>query len=188
MSFKRIFLPSNFSKFVAVTALLFSAVTHVHAASDPGPGFDDDFDEEVKTWQELAVKLPPQPIAENLVSFYVSPTTTMTFAIDVNSISVGTDGVVRYTLIGTSSGGAENISYEGIRCQTAERKLYAFGHKDGNWSRARLSTWQRISESGGNRQHAALFKDFLCQDGTIAGKVTDIQKRVRNNRPIKPGS
>lgn len=181
---------SRITKLVAVAALLFSAVAHVHAApgSGPGPGFDDDFDDEVKTWQELAVQLPPQPKPENLVQFYVGPTTTMKFAIDLDSISAGSDGVVRYTLISTSSGGAENVSYEGIRCQTAEKKLYAFGHKDGNWSRARLSKWQQISAVGANRQQAALFTDFLCQGGTIAGKVPVIQARFRNNQPIKPGS
>ncbi|QRX84581.1 CNP1-like family protein [Glaciimonas sp. PAMC28666] len=173
----------------AVTAILISAAAHVHAApgSGPGPGFDDDFDDEVKTWQELAVQLPPQPEAANLVSFYVSPTATMKFAIDLKSITVGTDGVVRYTLVSTSSGGASNVSYEGIRCQTAEKKLYAFGHTDGNWARARLSKWQRISDVNGNRQHAALFKDFMCQDGGIAGKAVDIQARLRDNRPLKPG-
>jgi hypothetical protein len=175
------------SKLVAVIALLFSATAHVHAASGPGPGFDEDFDDEVKTWQELSVQLPSQPKAENLVSFDAGPTATMKFAIDLNSLSAGTDGVVRYTLVSKSDGGAENVSYEGIRCQTAEKKLYAFGHKDGSWSRARLSNWQRITELVANRQHAALFKDFLCQGGTIAGKVTEMQDRIRSNRPLKPG-
>ncbi|KAF3998643.1 CNP1-like family protein [Glaciimonas immobilis] len=182
-------LQSRLNKFVSVSALLLLVSAHVHAApgSGPGPGFDDDFDNEVKTWQELAVQLPPQPQAANLVPFYVSPTSTMKFAIDVKSITAGSDGVVRYTLVSTSSAGAENISYEGIRCQTAERKLYAFGHKEGNWSRARLSKWQQITDVSANRQHAALFQDFLCQGGTIAGRVVDIQARFQNNRPLKPG-
>ncbi|MDY7545637.1 CNP1-like family protein [Glaciimonas sp. Gout2] len=188
MFFNATFQP-KLRKLFVVTALLLSATAHVHAApgSGPGPGFDDDFDDEVKTWQELAVQLPAQPEPASMVSFYVSPTSIMKFAIDIKSITVGTDGVVRYTLISTSSGGAENVSYEGIRCQTAERKLYAFGHKDGTWSRARLSKWQQITDVNANRQHAALFKDFLCQNGTIAGKVTDIQTRLRDNRPLKPG-
>src|SRR5438477_3451709 len=114
-------------KLVAALALLFSAAAHVHAASGPGPGFDEDFDDEVKPWKELAVQLPQQPKPENLVAFYVGPTATMKFAIDLNSLSAGSDGVVRYTLVSTSDGGAQNVSYEGIRCQTAEKKLYAFG-------------------------------------------------------------
>lgn len=184
---------------LAASLLLLGAAAQVHAAGDPfNPGAgasssnsgmpgDDDYDDG-KSWQEVKTEIPPQPQAANLVSFYVSPTATMNFLIDINSISAGSDGVVRYTLVSKSQAGAENISYEGIRCQTYESKSYAFGQKDGNWSRARLSGWKQISESSGNRQHAALAKDFLCQDGMIAGKVEDIRSRLRHNRPIKPGS
>jgi hypothetical protein len=189
---------NKISQLLAASLLLLGAATHAQAAGDPfNPGAganssnsgmaDDDYDDG-KSWQEIKTEIPPQPQAANLVSFYVSPTATMNFLIDVNSISAGSDGVVRYTLVSKSQGGAENISYEGIRCQTYENKSYAFGQKDGNWSRARLSGWKQISESSGNRQHAALAKDFLCQDGMIAGKVEDIRSRLRSNRPIKPGS
>jgi hypothetical protein len=189
---------NKISQLLAASLLLLGAATHVHAAGDlfnPGAGAnssnsgvsDDDYDDG-KSWQEIKTEIPPQPQVANLVSFYVSPTATMTFFIDVNSISAGSDGVVRYTLVSKSQGGAENISYEGIRCQTYENKSYAFGQKDGSWSRARLSGWKQISELSGNRQHAALAKDFLCQDGMIAGKVEDIRSRLRSNRPIKQGS
>jgi len=189
---------NKISQLLATSLLLLGAATHVHAAGDlfnPGAGAnssnsgvsDDDYDDG-KSWQEIKTEIPPQPQAANLVSFYVSPTATMNFFIDVNSISAGSDGVVRYTLVSKSQGGAENISYEGIRCQTYENKSYAFGQKDGSWSRARLSGWKQISELSGNRQHAALAKDFLCQDGMIAGKVEDIRSRLRSNRPIKQGS
>lgn len=181
------------SQLLAASLLLLGFSAHVHADSfDQGsamkmnPGdFDDD---DGKSWQEIKTEIPPAPQAANLVSFYVSPTATMNFFIDVNSISVGADGVVRYTLVSKSQAGAENVSYEGIRCQTYESKLYAFGQKDGNWSRARLNDWKQISEAAGNRQHAALAKDFLCQDGMVAGKADDIRSRLRTNHPIKLGS
>jgi hypothetical protein len=187
------------SQILAASLLLLGVATHAHAATDPfNPGSgavqsnsglsDEDFDDDSKSWQEVKTEIPPAPQAANLVSFYVSPTATMNFFIDVNSISAGKDGVVRYTLVSKSQGGAENISYEGIRCQTYENKLYAFGQKDGSWSRARLSSWKQISESSGNRQHAALAKDFLCQDAMVAGRVEDIRSRLRSNHPIKPGS
>lgn len=184
MAFDSSFPRSNaISQLVAALLLLLSLSAQVHA----GP-FDEDADDEDKSWQEMKTEMPPAPQAANLVSFYVSPTASMRFAIDVNSISIGSDGVVRYTLVSKSQAGAENVSYEGIRCQTYENKLYAFGQKDGSWSGARLSGWKQISESSGNRQHAALAKDFLCHDGTVAGKVEEIRARVRQNRPIKPGS
>jgi len=186
------------SQLLAASLLLLGVATHAQAAGDPfnpsaganssNSGMaDDDFDDG-KSWQEAKTEMPPQPQAANLVSFYVSPTATMSFFIDINSISAGSDGVVRYTLVSKSQGGAENVSYEGIRCQTYENKSYAFGQKDGSWSRARLSTWKQISELSGNRQHAALAKDYMCQDGMVAGKVEDIRSRLRSNRTIKPGS
>ncbi|WP_304360182.1 CNP1-like family protein [Collimonas fungivorans] len=200
-AFRALRSPSATNKLLqllAASLLLLGAAAHVHAAGDPfnpgagasssNSGMPDDDDDDGKSWQEAKSEIPPQPQAANLVSFYVSPTATMNFFVDVNSISAGSDGVVRYTLVSKSQGGAENVSYEGIRCQTYESKSYAFGQKDGSWSRARLSGWKQISESSGNRQHAALAKDFLCQDGMIAGKVEDIRSRLRSNRPIKPGS
>ena len=41
------------------------------------------------------------------------------------SLTVGTDGVVRYTVVVTSPAGARNVNYEGIRCDTYEWRLYA---------------------------------------------------------------
>ncbi|WP_395823900.1 CNP1-like family protein [Collimonas sp.] len=187
------------AQLLAVSLLLLGPAAPMHAANDPfypslvpAPGSDlsdGDFDDGGKSWQEIKAEIPPAPQAANLVSFYVSPTATMNFFIDLNSMSTGADGVVRYTMVSKSQGGAVNISYEGIRCQTYENKLYAFGQKDGSWSRARLSDWKPIKESSsGNRQHAALARDFLCQDGMIAGKLEEIRSRIRENHPIKPGS
>jgi hypothetical protein len=193
----RIPATKKISQLLAASLLLLGAATQVHAAdpfypsavAQPNSGLsDEDFDDDSKSWQEIKTEIPPAPQVANLVSFYVSPTATMNFFIDLNSISAGKDGVVRYTLVSKSQAGAENISYEGIRCQTYENKLYAFGQKDGSWSRARLSGWKQINETSGNRQHAALAKDFLCQDAMVAGKVDDIRSRLRSNRPIKPGS
>lgn len=145
-------------------------------------GFDEQFDDTEKPWQEIAVLLPAAPTQENLLPFYVSPTATHTYSVDANSISVGEDGVVRYTLVAQSAGGARNISYEGIRCQTREMKSYAFGHKDGNWSRSRRDQWQRIVGTGANRPQAALQHDYFCRGGLVSGKAEDIAKRLKEQR------
>lgn len=147
----------------------------VHAESN----FEEDFDSSNKSWQEIAVQLPTVPVAENLLPFYVSPIATQTFAIDAKSLSVGSDGVVRYTLVTTSAAGVKNISYEGIRCQSWEHKLYAFGHPDGSWSRSRRNQWEAIRSNAANRQHAALAGDYFCQGLTIAGNANDIIERIR---------
>ena len=87
--------------------------------------FEEDFDDSGKTWQEIAVQLPSPPVPENLIPFYVSATATQTFALDEKSFSIDKDGVIRFTMVSTSPSGARNISYEGIRCASFEKKSSA---------------------------------------------------------------
>jgi len=148
--------------------------------------FEEDFDDKDKPWQEVAVQLPAAPKQENLLPFYVSATATQSFAIDIKSLAVGTDGVIRYTLVATSQAGAKNISYEGIRCASYEHKLYAFGQSDGSWSRSRRDQWEPINDNAANRQHSALFKDYFCTGKSVAGKGEDMLRRIKNNKPLSP--
>ncbi|HZW13533.1 MAG TPA: CNP1-like family protein [Noviherbaspirillum sp.] len=143
-------------------------------------------DAQEQPWKEVAIELPASPRQEDLLSFYVSATATQSFAVDARSLSVGSDGVIRYTLIATSEAGAKNVSYEGIRCATFEKKLYAFGQADGTWTRSRRDEWQRISDNAANRQHAALAKDFFCLEKTVAGSAADMVSRLRHKRPLTP--
>lgn len=180
---------ANFSFASGGTALQASALTMlaalaIHASAQSK--FDEDFDDKNKPWEEIAVQLPLAPKTENLIPFLVSATATQRFAIDADSLTVGTDGIVRYTLVAISESGARNVSYEGIRCQSYERKLYAFGRPDGSWSRSRRDTWERIHSNETNRYHAALFKDYFCNESTVAGNARDIVTRIRYNRPLTP--
>lgn len=165
--------------YVLAAVVLMSAGA-VHAQSQ----FEEDFDDKYKQWQEIAIQLPPAPKPENLLPFYVSPTATQSFAVDASSLTIGTDGVVRYTLVSASPAGARNVSYEGIRCQAHERKLYAFGQPDGSWSRSRRDQWERIEDNSANRQHAALAKDYLCENLTVAGSAKEIVDRIRHQRAL----
>src|ERR1035437_389037 len=79
----------EFSRILACLVLFSSFASTCSAQAN----FDEDFDDLDKPWKEVAVQLPAAPIPENLLSFYVSPTATQTFAIDAKSLSIGTDGV-----------------------------------------------------------------------------------------------
>lgn len=147
--------------------------------------FDEDFDDENKPWEEIAIQLPAAPQADNLLPFYVSPTATQSFAIDSKSLSVGSDGVVRYTLISVSQSGARNVSYEGIRCQTFEKKIYAIGQTDGTWVRSKRDKWEGIVRGFANRQHAALATDYFCDNSAIASyNVNDIVRRIKSHQTL----
>lgn len=125
--------------------------------------------------------MPPPMDAARLRAFYVSATTPNQFFVDEGSVSVGADGVVRFTLVVRTPGGAENVSFEGIRCATGERRLYASGRADGEWVVARNSVWQPIADNTYNRPRAALAWDYFC-DGPAAPRNREHALRLLQQR------
>ncbi|WP_068803564.1 CNP1-like family protein [Thauera phenolivorans] len=117
-------------------------------------------------WTEDELVLPPAPQASRLIPFEVGGSSPNRHFIDEASLSVGADRVVRYVLVVRTPGGAENVTFEGIRCTTGERRIYAGGRSDGSWTRMKNSAWQPISHNGYNRARAALAVDFFC-DGPV---------------------
>lgn len=140
---------------------------------------DEDEDRDTKRWQEKAVALPAAPLPENLLPFYVSAATDNEFFVDGVSLTVGSDGVVRYVLVIQAAGGARNISFEGLRCETRERRVYAFGRLDGTWSKSRNEGWQRVRDVPANRHHAALFFDYFCPGGAIVADADEARDALR---------
>ena len=90
-----------------------------------------DEDEDTGPWQEKTVTLPSMPASGALQSFYVSAATRNTFFVDTASLTVDEDGVVRYILVVETAGGARNTTYEGIRCESREKRIYATGRHNG---------------------------------------------------------
>jgi hypothetical protein len=75
--------------------------------------------------------------------------------------------VVRFNVVIESSGGARTINYEGLRCKTRERRLYAFGQPDGTWIESKGSTWilmQKQQHKMHNAYPAVLAYDYFCLD------------------------
>lgn len=144
-----------------------------------GLGLRDNDDPDAPPWEEEAVLLPTYPQEANLREFYVSPTTTHKFFIDASTLSVGKDGVVRYVLVVKASGGATNTTYEGMRCESREFKIFATGHRDGTWVLARKGMWRPIENKPTNRQHAALSRDYFCPLGTPIQTPAEGQEALR---------
>ena len=149
----------------AVVALALLAVLAACAAppqTAKWQQWDIDFDEGKKPWQEIESMMPPYPLPEHLVPFEGGAASQHRFFIDARSLSVGEDGVVRYTLLVRTAGGTTNVSFEGMRCETREQKYYALGRADGSWVRARNPQWRRLETQSINRHHYVLYADVLC--------------------------
>lgn len=138
-------------------------------------GFEYDYEE--KPWSEVAVQLPAFPEDGNQTAFDVGANSHIKYLIDKKSLSVGSDGVVRFVLTVISESGAKNVSYEGIRCSTSERRFYASGRADGTWSRARNNQWTKIRGTS-NNHYVALYAEYFCTAGAVAVNTTEDAQRA----------
>jgi hypothetical protein len=136
-------------------------------------------------WTENKVDtLPPLPQPEDLLPFNVSQNTPLHFTIDARSLTVGSDGVVRYAVVITSPSGARNVNYEGIRCDNYTWRLYAGLNADHDgWDRTVENDWTRIENGELNAYRAALYQDFFCANRLPSGSAQTIVNNIRYNRP-----
>jgi len=136
------------------------------------------------TWTEKKVDtLPAMPQPGDLLPFNVSQNTPLQFALDGKSLTVDSDGVIRYTVVITSPSGARNVNYEGIRCEDYSWKLYAGLNADHDgWDRTVENDWSRIENGDLNAYHAALYQDFFCSSKLPDGKADVILNNIRYKR------
>ena len=140
-------------------------------------------EEEKKAFIESELRLPSAPESKNLLLFHRSE--TQQFFIDTESLSIAEDGSFRYTLVAKSNAGATSTSYEGLRCETLEKRLFAFGRKDGTWSESRNKEWTSISNSDSNRQQSVLAWDYVCSYRRIVGKTDNVIQRIKRNESLQ---
>ena len=145
-----------------------------------------------KPFKEDAVTFPAPPVDRDAVPFEVGgrSDSPLRFAIDPKSVSIGKDNVVRYTVLITSKTGARNVNYEGLRCDTAERRIYATLRNDTNqWVGNRAvdmnesanadsasmnaykaaGDWQRVGNGGPTDYASALMRTYFCDVRSVAG-------------------
>ncbi|MEW5893319.1 MAG: CNP1-like family protein [Pseudomonadota bacterium] len=156
------------------------------AASPSWGSFETDFDEEQKPWQEIQAQLPPAPQANALIPFSVDATATAKYYIDNNSLSVGEDGVVRYTVVIVSAQGARTVNFEGMRCATGERKIYAFGRPNGEWVRNRYPRWEPIKARQQASYQRELYFSYFCAGGEGLASLATIRYRLKTGGYRQP--
>jgi hypothetical protein len=118
--------------------------------------------QEREPWREGSVTLPPWPRDADLIEFELDAASPFRYYIDARSLTIGGDGVVRYTLVAESAGGARNVSFEGLRCTPGgELQIYAYG-SGGELRPLPEADWAPIRDRAGDRLHEELHGHFLC--------------------------
>lgn len=140
-------------------------------------------EEDQKAWQEEKVKPPVAPDLDSLIPFEVNVSNANRFLVDPASLSIGKDGVVRFTVVIESSGGARTVNYEGLRCATRERRLYAFGQPDGSWIESKDSPWilmHKQQHKMHNAYPAVLADEYFCVNREQPKDVAEAVQRLKS--------
>ena len=168
---------------VALLAALVAGPAWSQNTNDPrvpsGPmprGIQDKSDWEIEQERRQdaggAPALPAWPKDQNLVEFHGGNVTAFRFYIDATSLTVSSDGVVRYALVARSPSGVANYSYEGMRCQGAGQvRVYAYG-QDGRWVPQRAE-WREIELKVVQSWHSELRSRYFCPNRIAIQSVAE---------------
>lgn len=141
-----------------------------------------------KPWEEGGYTLPAPPREADLIEIRTSGAATFRFLIDRRSVAPADDGVVRYTVVAVSDAGARNVSYEGLRCATHERRVYAYGRGTDGWTPAHSSEW-RLFPITSAAYYGVLYRDFFCpQTMPIRSAREGVDALVRGIHPRAAGT
>lgn len=132
-------------------------------------------------WKETDVPPPPAFSRDKLVPVDMPPHVTLKFGVDPVTLSITKDGVVRYVMVATSSGGNVNAMYEGIRCLTGEVKVYARYTSSGQWKTVDNPQWAPLNGNQPSKHALALARQGACEGrSATAASPTAIVQRLKN--------
>lgn len=130
-------------------------------------------------WREADAPRPPIPATSGLIPIEI-PGALLRYGIDPASVSLGADGIVRYVIVASSSSGAMNASYEGIRCNTGDVRVYARFNPDTGWSRAADADWRPLQEGRPFRHSLTVARTGACMGHGANRSVTQILRDLRS--------
>jgi CNP1-like family len=164
-----------------VFAIAMSVPECADSAAPKRRGFEGNQDKgEQKKFSEVATEIPAYPEDSVLLEFRPHGISKNRFFVDPGSVSIGSDRVVRYTVVVKSSSGVANTSFEAMRCETAEYKVFALGTRDRTWSVLPNPAWREIDTTKGGIRFR-LFDEYFCDGKSLAGRTqTDLLRNLQD--------
>lgn len=156
---------------LACMLLSFSAVAQLREA-DPD-------------WKESEAPPPPQFQAARVLALDMPRHITTRVGVDPETLRITDDGIVRYVMVASTSGGGVNASYEGIRCLTGEVKVYARYSSNGTWRALPDAEWKPLNGNQPSLHALVLARQGACDGrsatgGTVANIVSKLKAASRD--------
>jgi len=154
---------------VLIQLLLLILLLYSHGvwAESGRPFFDEASSDRVdvadpEPWKENQLVLPPYPEDDDLMEFQVDrQDSPFQYYVDGKNLRVGDDNTVRFTLVIKSRSGASNVSYEAVRCDVREFKVFAYGSR-GRFKALKGALWEELKLTGYDLYRLDLRDFYLC--------------------------
>jgi len=132
-------------------------------------------------WKESNAVIPDFPKQDDLLMVEVDKADSpFNYFIDTKNVSISSDGgVIRYSVVIQSDSGAKNVIYEGIRCKTAEFRIYAFGSYDNKFVKARTSEWKLIQNNAAMAHRYNLYTHYMCNEYQTHSSIDIVLQKIR---------
>ncbi|MCC2676573.1 MAG: hypothetical protein K0R58_3520 [Ramlibacter sp.] len=130
-------------------------------------------------WKEVEVPPPPALRTQGLIPIEMPGGISLRYAVDPASVTVGADSVVRYVIVASSPSGAVNALYEGVRCNTAEVKVYARHNPDSGWVPMPKAEWQPLHNRPNSRHSLVVARTGACVGQGPSGSASEIVRALR---------
>lgn len=150
---------------------------------------DEIQDQNASTYEEAwkednQIKFPPLPKPDNLVALDAEAIGSgYEYFVDAESLSLGEDKVLRYSVVLESGTGVRNTFYEGIRCETREVKTYGYASRQGGFKSVASSPWKRIRRRGAYAHQHLLAEVYVCDREGWPITEKQVRERLAQNSP-----
>jgi CNP1-like family len=132
-------------------------------------------------WKEVDVPPPPAFDMGKLVTFEVTRGSALTYGVDPASVTISkADSVVRYVMVAYSASGANNVSYDGLRCSTGEVKTYARYTPDGRWEPVADPKWRSVFDITTPKHSQRFARAGACDSSAPVGTVKELVAKLKN--------
>lgn len=160
--------------------------TQSFAASDVSDPYSEyaeksDYDENLEVpWIELETRVNKLPADEDLVPVRMSTLPPgMQLSIDIENATLSEDRVTRLWFVVGSESGAYNGSYEALRCESNEYKVYAYGNpkRTKPIRTVKFPSWRGVKV--GNYRNE-LMLDYFC-NGSLQRPLSDVKESLERD-------
>lgn len=138
---------------------------------------------DVPQWTEENAAPPPAYAQDGLIPIEMPYYVSLKIGIDPATLTVGSDGVVRYVVVMRNATGSTNAAYEGILCTTGQVKTYARAGTNGTWVAIKQPEWRDLTDNLPSRHAYAISKQGACDARSSSNRERTLLALKRGRQP-----